>query len=205
MSDNLSRLDTPGAQAATTTASTCGARRRNSRPYGRRGEDTVSGGYSEGRQRLQTADGIAERGVVTEVDIQSVAAAVPWLQGLKDYVQERLIPDTAKMVVTKDQIDLNFGKFGSASPVGEKHQTYLHTVIDSYRSIAQSLDAAVRATQDIVKNYKDVEHNNALTAKNIDAAFASSSSGSSGSSTSSGPPTQQTSGGQQTSSTQGSY
>ncbi|MDT5024547.1 MAG: hypothetical protein QOE61_973 [Micromonosporaceae bacterium] len=159
----------------------------------------MSGGYSEGRQRLQTADGIAERGVVTEVDIQSVAAAVPWLQGLKDYVQERLIPDTAKMVVTKDQIDLNFGKFGSASPVGEKHQTYLHTVIDSYRSIAQSLDAAVRATQDIVKNYKDVEHNNALTAKNIDAAFASSSSGSSG------PPTQQTSGGQQTSSTQGSY
>ena len=124
-----------------------------------------------------TPDGIVQQGV-TEVDVETLASAVAWLDGLKSYIQTHLIPDCAKMTITKDESDLWFGGLDSTNQVSGLHSTYVKSAIESYRSMAQSLDAAARATADIVKNYKDVEHNNTLTAQNIDAEFASATGGS---------------------------
>jgi hypothetical protein len=141
---------------------------------GRRLDVGDGGGYTLGAAQQCTApDLITSQGVVTEVDIESVAAAAPWLDGLKHYIQERLIPDVGKMAITNDDIELLFGGLSSASEVAQKHMAYVRTAIQSYRDIAESLDATSRVTEKIVKNYKDVEHSNAITVQNIDAAFAS--------------------------------
>jgi len=166
----------------------------------------VSGEYQPGKQQLTTPDGIVEQGVKTQVDLDSVAQTAPWLQGLKDYVEQRLIPDAATMVLTNDLQDLYFGKVDGAKKVGTKHSSYLQAVVDSYRSVADSLGTAVKATNDIVKNYKDVEHNNTLNVAGVDKTFTDDSSG--GSSASSGQSTSSTgqgSTGQQTSGDQGSF
>jgi hypothetical protein len=127
-------------------------------------------GTAPGRPSV-SPEGIVIQGV-TEVDVETLAAAVSWLDGLRSYVQTHLIPDAGKLTITKDDADLWFGGLDSAPQVSGLHSTYVKTAIESYRSVAQTLDAASRATASIVKNYKDVEHNNTVTARNIDAAFA---------------------------------
>jgi hypothetical protein len=124
-----------------------------------------------------TPEGIVQQGV-TEVDVETLASAVAWLDGLKSYIQTHLIPDCSRMTITKDDTDLWFGGLDSAGQVATLHTTYVNSAIDSYRSIQHSLDVAARATSDIVKNYKDVEQNNTVTAQNIDSSFASASGGS---------------------------
>jgi hypothetical protein len=123
-------------------------------------------------------------GVTTEVDIDSLAQAVAWLDGLKNYIQDRLLPETAKLLLTGGQTTQIFGELQSTGTgqtggpgVADKHHAYVDATISSCKSVAQSLQAASRATQNIVKNYKDVEHNNAVTARTIEGAFASASGG----------------------------
>ena len=132
-------------------------------------------------------DGIVEQGV-TEIDVDSVATAVSWLDGLKSYVQTHLVPDTAKMIITQSDTELWFGGLDSTSQVAGLHSTYVKAMIDSYRAIADSLGTASRVTAEIVKNYKDVEHNNTLTATNIDAAWASAASNDSSTAPGADPP-----------------
>lgn len=138
-------------------------------------------------QPYVSPDGIVDQGV-TEVDVDSVANAVSWLDGLKSYVQTHLIPDTAKMTITQGDTELWFGGLDSTSQVAGLHSTYVKAMIDSYRAIAESLDTASRVTAEIVKNYKDVEHNNTLTATNIDAAWASAASNDSSTAPGADPP-----------------
>lgn len=161
------------------------------------------GGYTLGSaQQCTTSDHITPQGVVTEVDIESVAAAAPWLDGLNNYIQDHLIPDVGKMMVSSDDIPIWFGGLSSAQDVAGKHTSYVRAALTSYRNIAHSLSVASQATTDIVNNYKDVEHNNTVTAQNIDTAFASES-GSGGSSTTSTATTSTTTGSD--TSSQGSY
>ena len=81
---------------------------------------------------------------------------------------------------------------------------YLRDVVASYESVAHSLDQAVKATQDIIKNYRDVEHNNTVNAADVDKSFAAGGSPSA-STAASGAFTTSASTGQQTGSTQGGY
>ena len=136
-------------------------------------------------------DGIVQQGV-TEIDVDSLASAAGWLDGLRSYIQTHLIPDTATMTITKDMSDLYFGLLDSSGQVAGVHSSYVKTAIESYRTVAQSLYAASQATADIVKNYKDVERSNAVTAQNIDAAFAAAA-GTAGSSPGGVPPATTTS------------
>ena len=55
-----------------------------------------------------SSEGIVQQGV-TEVDVESVASAVTWLDGLKSYIQTRLIPDTGKMMITQGDTQVWFG------------------------------------------------------------------------------------------------
>jgi hypothetical protein len=121
-------------------------------------------------------EGIAQR-AVTEVDVESLESATGWLDGLKSYIETHLVPDTNKMTITQGDSELWFGGLDSATKVSMLHTSYVDTVLKSYRTMAQSLDAASRATAYIVKNYRDVEHNTVLTAKNIDTAFANATNG----------------------------
>jgi hypothetical protein len=115
-------------------------------------------------------------GVPTEVDIDTLALAIPWLEGLKIYLQTTLMREVVRMAVTDQQSKVVFGTFGSASAVAGKHERYVESAVNSYRAIAKSLDVASRATKDIVQNYKDAEHNNSLTVQKVDTTFASESS-----------------------------
>jgi hypothetical protein len=92
------------------------------------------------------------------------------------------------MTITQGDTELWFGGLDSTSQVAGLHSTYVKTMIDSYRAIAESLDTASRVTAEIVKNYKDVEHNNTLTATNIDAAWASAASNDSSTAPGADPP-----------------
>jgi len=114
-------------------------------------------------------------GVPTEVDIDSLAATIPWLEGLKNYVQTTLMNEVARMAITGNQATVIFGDFQGAKAVSGKHLTYMRSAIESYRAIAKSLDVATRATKDIVQNYKDAEHNNSLTMQKVDTTFATQS------------------------------
>jgi hypothetical protein len=174
------------------------------------GEDAVSGDeYTLGQTQYTTQDGIAAQGVVTHIDIESINAAIPWLDGLKQYIQDHLVPDVGKMTITNDDFTILFGQLSSSGDVAGKHSSYVTAAIQTYQAIAQSLDAASRATADIVKNYKDVEHNNTVTAQQIEQAFASEASP--GSAPSGTAPTTQTASTTQPTSTntnaatQGSY
>jgi hypothetical protein len=175
------------------------------------GEDTVGDGYQLGNKQGTTADGITTQGVTTHVDIPSLEQAVPWLEGLNHYIQDHLIQDVGKMALSGEQSKLYFGDLDSAQGLASKHKQYVDTVVNSYRDVAKSLDAASQATKDIVKNYKDAEHNNALTAAEVDKSFSNTSgSGTSGSSTTQPAGTTQTSStqtnnGGQSGSTQGGY
>src|SRR5213082_1318941 len=106
--------------------------------------------YTLADNKPTTADGIDQRGVTTNVHIESVAKAVDWLDGLKHYIQDRLIPDVGKMTLTKGDADLWFGGLDSAPEVTTKHSSYVKAVIQSYRGVAQALDTASRATRTIV-------------------------------------------------------
>jgi hypothetical protein len=127
----------------------------------------------------------------TEVDVDTLALAIPWLEGLKTYLQTTLMKEVVRMAVTDQQSKVIFGTFGSASAVAGKHERYVESAVNSYRAIAKSLDVASRATKDIVQNYKDAEHNNLLTVQKVDTTFASESSPghSSGSATTAGSTT----------------
>ncbi|MDT4995706.1 MAG: hypothetical protein QOH97_5598 [Actinoplanes sp.] len=127
----------------------------------------------------------------TEVDVDTLALAIPWLEGLKTYLQTTLRKEVVRMAVTDQQSKVIFGTFGSASAVAGKHERYVESAVNSYRAIAKSLDVASRATKDIVQNYKDAEHNNLLTVQKVDTTFASESSPghSSGSATTAGSTT----------------
>ncbi|WP_433207175.1 hypothetical protein ACQP00_40860 [Dactylosporangium sp. CS-047395] len=125
-----------------------------------------------------------DTGVPTQVDIKSLEGAIPWLEGLKQYVQDHLIMQTGAMSLTQNQGDLYFGGVDSSKLVWGKHNRYVDTVIESYRDIAHALDAAVKATESIVKNYKDAEHNNTLNVQAVEKAFTEGSQGSGSSGTS---------------------
>ncbi len=122
----------------------------------------------------------------TKVDIHSLKAVIPWLTGLKEYLQQHTIPDLGSMVVTKDQGEIWFSKLPSATAISTKHSTYLKTAVQSYQGIIQSLDVAIRATQSIIDNYQNAEHNNKVSIAVVDKAFADNSSGPGTSGTSAG-------------------
>jgi len=116
-------------------------------------------------------------GVPTEVDIESLAAAAPWLESLSNYVQNTLVPAVGDMLVTEDEATVIFGKFPGAMKISAKHTTFMNGAVTSLRDIAHSLDVARRVTENIVENYKNAEHNNKLTADKIDTSFATESQG----------------------------
>jgi hypothetical protein len=154
----------------------------------------VSGDDGYSRKLVSLAP---DTGVPTQVDIASVAGAVPWLEGLKKYVQEHLVPRTGSMTLSKNIGDLYFGGVSSAPGVYHKHNDYVKKVMDSYRDVARALDVAIDATNSIVKNYKDVEHNNAVNVAAVEKAFAGDDSGGGTTTTTAGSPAN--------SSTSGSY
>ena len=133
------------------------------------GTAPVSGSYV-------SPEGIA-LSAVTEVDVESLESASGWLDGLKSYIETHLVPDANKMTITQGDSELWFGGLDSAMKVSTLHSTYVDAVMKSYQTIAKSLDAASRATADIVQNYRDVEHNAKLTATNIETAFANAAKG----------------------------
>jgi hypothetical protein len=119
----------------------------------------------------------ADTGVPTQVDIRSLEGAVPWLEGLKQYVHDHLIKQMGVLTLTKNRGDLYFGGVDSASLVYNKHNAYVKAIIDSYHSVIESLDIAAEATKSIAKNYRDAEHNNALNVAAVEKAFAAGSDG----------------------------
>jgi hypothetical protein len=125
-------------------------------------------------------------GVPTQVDIDTLAETVPWLDSLKKYVQGTLLDQVIAMNDYTYDATTVFGGFAGATAIAGKQKAYMQNAINSYRNIAKSLDVAVRVTQDIVKNYKDAEHNNSLSVQKIESIFAEEASGKSGSSGQSG-------------------
>lgn len=123
--------------------------------------------------------GQPDNGVPTRVDIKSLEDAIPWLESLKKYVQDHLIPDTSGMTLSKNYGELYFGGSDSSQLIWDgKHNGYVKAVVESYRDIAHALDTAAEATKTIVQNYKDAEHNNALDVAAVEKAFSDDSSGS---------------------------
>lgn len=120
-------------------------------------------------------------GAPTEVDVDTLAEAIPWLDSLQKYVATTLTNQVVAMLKTSNQAGVIFGGFDGSRAVSAKHDQYVRMAVDSFRNIAHSLDIATRATQDIVKNYKDAEHNNKLTVAKVDTTFAGEQSGNSGS------------------------
>jgi hypothetical protein len=153
----------------------------------RAGEETWGLGVSgdNGQVVGQWVDVSTPPGAPTEVDVDTLAEAIPWLDSLKKYVETTLTNQVVAMLLTGNQAGVIFGGFEGAGSVSSKHKTYVQNAAHSYRNIAQQLDVAVRATQDIVKNYKDAEHNNSLTIQKIDTTFTDEQSGRSDSSTTS--------------------
>jgi hypothetical protein len=118
-----------------------------------------------------------DKGVPTQVDITSLEGAAPWLEGLKQYVQDHLITATGTMHLTKNYGDLYFGGVDSAPLVYNKHNNYVKAVIESYRDVARALGVAAEATKSIAQNYRDAEHNNALDVAAVEKAFSGESTG----------------------------
>jgi hypothetical protein len=118
-----------------------------------------------------------DNGVPTQVDIASLEGAVPWLEGLKKYMQDHLLQDLAKMKLSKNTGDLYFGGVDSAGAIYGKHNQYVTAVLETYRDVIRALDVAADATGSIVKNYKNAEHNNALNVAAVEKAFSNDSGG----------------------------
>lgn len=148
------------------------------------------GGYQQNPAQPAPDDQIAKQGVTT-VDISALEQAPPQLDGLKSYIQERLIPSMAKLHVSQTEQQgghlvnqVIFGGFDGGMEVGKKHQQYYDAVMSSYKTIAQQLQDAADGTRKIIEKYKKAEERNAASAADIERAFASGASGT-GTSTSS--------------------
>src|SRR5689334_20663719 len=105
----------------------------------------VVGGYQQNPAQSAPDDQIAKQGVTT-VDISALEQAPPQLDGLKSYIQERLIPSMAKLHVSQTEQQgghlvnqVIFGGFDGGMEVGKKHQQYYDAVMSSYKNIAQQL------------------------------------------------------------------
>jgi len=84
--------------------------------------------------------GQPDNGVPTRVDIKSLEDAIPWLESLKKYVQDHLIPDTSGMTLSKNYGELYFGGSDSSQLIWDgKHNGYVKAVVESYRDIAHAL------------------------------------------------------------------
>src|SRR5581483_9619824 len=75
------------------------------------GEAVVSGNNEFGTFRTLAH---SDTGVPTQVDIKSLEGAAPWLDSLKQYVQDHLITATGAMNLTTNYGDLYFGGVDSA-------------------------------------------------------------------------------------------
>jgi hypothetical protein len=133
------------------------------------------GGYQENQAQSAPDDQIAKQGVVTSVDISSLEGCPPWLDGLKSYVQEKLIPSMSKLHVSQTETEndhpvnqIIFGGFDGGMEVGAKHQKYYDAVMASYRTVAQSLQDAADGTRRIIDKYKTAEQRNHTSALDIE-------------------------------------
>jgi hypothetical protein len=133
------------------------------------------GGYQENQAQSAPDDEIAKQGVVTSVDLSSLEGCPPWLDGLKSYIEEKLIPSMSKLHVsqtdTEDNHPVNqiiFGGFDGGMEVGGKHQKYYDAVMSSYRSVAQDLHDAADGTRKIIDKYKTAEERNHTSALDIE-------------------------------------
>jgi hypothetical protein len=148
------------------------------------------GGYQQNPAQAAPDDQIAKQGVTT-VDISALEQAPPQLDGLKSYIEERLVPSMAMLHVSQTEQQSGhpvnqvlFGGFDGGMEVGKKHQAYYDAVMASYKTIAQQLKDAAEGTRKIIEKYKKAEDRNAASAADIERAFASGGSGTSPSSTS---------------------
>lgn len=125
-----------------------------------------------------------------EVDTEHLKNVIPILDDLKSYIEDKLCKEVIAIgggdCLGKDHT-VPFGKFENATTAAQKHHTFLTTVHDSYTSISESLDTAIKATKEIIKNYDSVEELNTANAQAVSKAFADSGSkGSSDSTATSG-------------------
>lgn len=133
------------------------------------------GGYQENQAQSAPDDEIAKQGVVTSVDLSSLEGCPPWLDGLKSYIEEKLIPSMSKLHVsqtdTEDDHPVNqivFGGFDGGMEVGAKHQKYYDAVMQSYRTVAKNLKDAADGTRRIIDKYKTAEERNHASALDIE-------------------------------------
>jgi hypothetical protein len=149
----------------------------------------VVGGYQQNPAQAAPDDQIAKQGVTT-VDISALEQAPPQLDGLKSYIEQRLVPSMAMLHVSQTEQQSGhlvnqviFGGFDGGMEVGKKHQAYYDAVMTSYKNIAKQLQDAADGTRKIIDKYKNVEERNAASAADIERAFASGASGTSPSTT----------------------
>lgn len=122
-----------------------------------------------------------------EVDTEHLKNVIPILDDLKSYIEDKLCKEVIAIgggdCLGKDHT-VPFGKFENATAAATKHHTFLTTLHDSYASISESLDTAIKATKEIITNYDSVEELNTANAQAVSKAFADSgpkgSSGTSG-------------------------
>lgn len=134
---------------------------------------------------------------VTQVDVDALEKCPQVLDGLKSYIEQKLIPSMAKLHVSQKEMqgdhaitEVVFGGFDGGHEVGAKHEAYYQAVLASYRDIAKSLQDAADGTRQIVEKYKTAEERNRASAADIERIYAAggTSVGTGGSSTSTADP-----------------
>jgi len=155
-------------------------------------------GYQENQAQSAPDDQIAKQGVTT-VDIDALEQVPPQLDGLKSYIQERLVPSMSRLHVSQTEQQgghavnqVIFGGFDGGVEVGKRHQEYYDAVMTSYRNIAEQLRDAAEGTRKIIEKYKTTEARNSASAADIERLFASGAGGGNGSPTTSPAGTTQT-------------
>lgn len=118
--------------------------------------------------------GAGDYGVPLEVDISKLEAAIPWLNGLHDYITNNLTNTLSNVSRCIKADDLAFGGFKTAAAAGAKHRQYLKTVAQGYQQIAQMLADTATATQTIINNYNTTEERNAATSADIERILGGS-------------------------------
>ena len=116
---------------------------------------------------------------MTQVDVDALEKCPQVLDGLKSYIEQKLIPSMAKLHVSQtgkrgDHAinEVIFGGFDGGHEVGAKHQDYYQAVLASYRDIAKSLQDAADGTRHIVEKYKTAEERNRSSAADIERIYA---------------------------------